>query len=279
MIPVGALFLLALLANWNLGVDDGRGGERTREAVWMVEQGSYEQARRYVAKISSDHAHPGVLRFHVGEAFMAAGRYDDAIVVLREALEIDGDRAAIHLVLGQALLAAGRADEAVAHLAYAANAGFRPEVSGPWLVRALATLGRGEQVVTLIAALPEEVAASRPQVALDLGATALEFGAPGPAERWLRLAVALGPSDADAHEKLGVARLLLKRPGEALSPLETACRLDPSSASARLNLAVVYAQFGRVDEARAQAEEAVRLDPKEPRAVGLLRELATRARR
>lgn len=279
VVPAIALALVAMLTNWNLGLDDGRGGERTREAVWLVEQGSYEEARRYVASVSSDHSHPGVLRFQVGEALMAAGRYDDAIDLLREALEIDRDRAAIHLALGQALLAARRADEAIPHLTSAVDAGFRPEVSGPWLVRALASLGRGEQVVKLVATLPDEVAASRPEVALDLGATALEFGAPAPAERWLRLAVALAPTDADAHEKLGVARLLLKRPDEALSPIETACRLDPSSASARLNLAVVYAQLGRFDEARVQAEEAVRLDPHEPRAADLLRALAGRTRR
>jgi tetratricopeptide (TPR) repeat protein len=241
--------------------------------VWLVEQGAYDAARRYVARISSGHSHPGVLRFHVAEALTAAGQYDSAIDLLGEALKIDGDRPAIHLALGQACVAAGRAHEAVPHLTVAVNAGFRMEISGPWLVRALATVDRRQEAVALLGKMPDAVAASRPDVALDLGATALDFGAAATAERWLTLATALDPAGADAHEKLGTARLLLKRPGEAVPSLETAISLDPSNASARLNLAVAYAQLGRFDDARAQAREAVRLDPHEQRAAELVKNL------
>lgn len=275
-----ALTVAAALTAWNFGLDDGLGGERTRKAVWLVEQGSYGEALGYVASISPRHSHPGVLRFQVGQALAAAGRYDDATGQLRGALEIDRGQPAIHLALGQAFLLAHRAAEAVPHLASALDAGFRPEVSGPWLVRALASSGRMEEAVKALTALPDEVvAASGTEIALEVGSLALELNAPAPAERWLRGVVAREPGRAEAQEKLAVALVMLGRAEDALAPIETACRLDPARASARLNLAVVYAQLGRVDEARVQGREALRLDPSEPRAAALLEALPPPVRR
>ena len=271
---------LAVLAGWPSGLDDGRGGEQTRQAVWLVEQGAYGKAVRYVDAISSRHSHPGVLHFRVGEALTGAGRYDAAVAQLTEARRIDGPRPAIQLALGQALLLAGRAKEAVPPLSRAVQAPFRPEVSGPWLVRALVSAGRQDEAVRLLRTLFGEIGRRVPtDTALEMGTVGLEAGAAGEAERWLRASVGQAPDNAEAQEQLAVALVVLGRPADALGPIETACRLRPSSASARLNLAVVYAQLGRRDDARAQAEEAARLDPTEPRAAALLRALAPRERR
>ena len=69
----------------NLGLDNGIGGEQTRKAVWLVEQGSFDEARRYVEQVSHDHLHPGVLRFSVAQALLDAGRPDEAAALLVEA--------------------------------------------------------------------------------------------------------------------------------------------------------------------------------------------------
>ena len=268
-----AIALLAIATLWDLGLDEGRGGEQTRQAVWLVEQARYDDARRYVDGIAATHSHPGVLRFQFAKALTVAGRFDDAIPQFQQALEIDRGQPAIRLDLGQALLVSRRADEAVVHLSAAYDAGFRPEVSGPWLARALALSGRREQAAALLAALPVEIAAPQAETAIELGTLALTLDAAAAAERWLRIAAAREPGRADAHEKLGVALIMQRRPDEAIAPLETACRLDPSSASAHLNLAVAYAQLGRADDARAHAERALQLDPREPRAEALLKAL------
>jgi len=268
-----ALVAGAALVNWPLGLDDGRGFEQTRQAVWLVEQGRADEAREYVARIAPSFSHPGVLHYRVGRAFAATNRFDDAIEQFRLSLAVDPGELATRLELGQALTVTGRAGDAVPHLAAALEGGHRAEVAAPWLVRALVAAGDRERAVTLLATLPEAIAAPRAETALDLGTMALELEAPARAERWLRLAVATEPARAEAHEKLGVALLLQERVGEAIVPLETACRLDPVSASARLNLAVTYARAGRVEDARTQAREAARLDPGEPRTAALLREL------
>lgn len=274
-----ALAVVATLVNWPLGIDDGRGFEQTRLAVWLVEQGRYDEAREYVARVAPSHTHPGVLRYRVGRALSAAGRFDEAVGHFGEALAIDRGQAAIELELGQALAVTRRAREAVPHLEAALEAGHRPEVSAPWLARALVACGETERVVDLLAKLPDGLAASGPQAALDLGTIALEVSALAQAQRWLRLAVKAEAAPAQAHEKLGVTLLLLNHLPEAVTSLEAACRLDPSSASARLNLGVTYAKLGRLDDARAEIEEALRLNPNESRAAQLLKVLGSRTGR
>lgn len=273
-LPVACLTLAGIVVLWDFGLDDGLGGERSRKAVWLIERGHYDEARRYAAAAVQNLRYPGVFHFKVGEAFTAAGRYEEGIGELRAALATDRGQPAIQLALGQALLLAGQSGEAVGPLTDAARAAFRAEVSGPWLVRALAAAGRHAEAVRTLATQSEAVVeTSGPATQLEIGSLALALQAPGPAERWLRAAAARTPESADAQEKLGVALLIQGRAADALSPLERACRLAPASASARLNLAVVYAQLARFADARTAAAEAVRLDPNEARAIALLEAL------
>jgi superkiller protein 3 len=243
--PAGAIAIASVVAFWNLGLDSGLGGEQTRRAVWLIEQGSFDESRRYVEQIAADHSHPGVLRFRVAQALLEAGRAEEAATHLREAMAIDGPRPAIQLALGEALLRSGRSADAMEHLEAAHGSGHDLNASGPLLVRA----------------------------ALDAGTLALEQNAPREAIRWLKAAVAAAPGNAEAHEKLGVAIFLDGDAPTARPYLERACSLDPASASARLNLAAIYAELGRFPEARIQALEALRLDPAEVRAAALLKAL------
>jgi tetratricopeptide (TPR) repeat protein len=237
--PVGAIAIASLVAFSNLGLDNGIGGEQTRRAVWLVEQGSFDEARGYVQQIANDHSHPGVLRFRVGQALLDAGRPDDAVPLLTEAIAIDGPRPAIRLALGEALLRSGRPGEAIKQL------------SG----------------------IEDSVAGMTVDSALDFGTLALEQQAWPEAIRWLQIAVQRAPDRAEAHEKLGVAIFLNGDPPAARPYLERASRLDPGSASAHLNLAAVYAELGMFPDARTEALEALRLDPTEMRATALLKAL------
>lgn len=272
-IPAGAVAVLALVTFANLDLDPGLGGEQTRKAVWLVEQGSFDEARRYVEQISDQHSHPGVLRFRVGQALLDARRHDDAADFLAQALAIDGPRPAIRLALGDALVGAGRAAAAVAHLEAAYDSGYDNRVAGPLLVRALVLAGRPEDAVRRFSDMPESVVGNAAEVSLDFGTLALERGAPAEATPWLRLAVERTPERAEAHEKLGLAIFLQGDPRTALGHLERALRLDPARASVHLNLAALYAELGRFADARKQAAEALRLDPAESRASALLKAL------
>jgi tetratricopeptide (TPR) repeat protein len=271
--PSGALALVSLVVFSNLGLDNGIGGEQTRRAVWLVEQGSFDEALRYVEHMSPDHSHPGVLRFSVAQALLDAGRPDEAATLLVEANAIDGPRTAIRLALGEALIRSGRAAEAVGHLEAVYDSRYDIDVTGPLLVRGLVLAGRPDDAVRRLSGMADSVAENSEESALDFGTLALEQNAMVEAIRWLQIAVKRAPDRAEAHEKLGLAIFLSGDPHTARPYLERACYLDPGSASAHLNLAAVYAELGKFPEARAQALEALRLDPAEPRAAGLLKAL------
>jgi tetratricopeptide (TPR) repeat protein len=273
--PAAAVVFAALVAFANLGLDNGVGGEQTRRAVWLIEQGSFDESRRYVEQISPGHSHPGVLRFRVGQALLDAGRHEDAAALLAEAMAIDGPRPAIRLALGEALFRSGRATEAVKHLEAAYDSAYDVAVAGPLLVRALVDAGRTADAVKRLPGMPVSMAAGSAgeEIALDFGTLALEGGALSEAVRWLRVAVERAPDRAEAQEKLGLAFFLSGDPRTALPHLERARILDPASPSVNLNLAVIYAQLGRFAEARILATEALRLDPGEPRAADLLKAL------
>ena len=270
--PVLVLSLAAVLTCWDLGLHDAASNERTRKAVWLVEQGRYDEAQDYVARITPRHAQPGVLCYQVGEALMTAGRYEEAIERLKEALRIDGGQAQIRLVLGQALTAGARPAEAIPHLKAAYEEGYLPEISGSWLVRALAAVGDSAEALKLLGSFPDSIA-TKQNTAFEFGSFALQAQAPEQAERWLRIAIARTPDRAEAYGKLGMSLLLRNRFQEALVPLEAAVRLDPSSAVARLNLGVAFANLSRFDQAREQAQEALRLDPNLRDAAGFLKAL------
>jgi tetratricopeptide (TPR) repeat protein len=237
--PAGAIAITSLLVFSNLGLDNGIGGEQTRQAVWLIQQGSFDAARNYVGQIAHDHSHPGVFRFRVGQALLDAGRPDEAAAHLFEAIAIDGPQPAIRLALGEALFRTGRPGEAIKQLS-----GIEDSAPGTSV-----------------------------ESALDFGTLALEQRALPEAIRWLQIAVQRGPDRAEAHEKLGVAFFLNGDAPTARPYLERACRLDPASASAHLNLAAVYAELGRIADARREALEALRLDPAETRAAALLKAL------
>jgi superkiller protein 3 len=271
--PTGALVIASLVVFSNLGLDNGIGGEQTRKAGWLVEQGSFDEALQYVELVSDAHPHPGVLRFSVAQALLDAGRPDEAAALLVEANAIDGPRPAIRLALGEALIRTGRAKEAVEHLENAYDSRYDTNVSGPLLVRALVLAGRPDDAVRRLSGMADSVAENSEESALDFGTLALEHNAMVEAIRWLQIAVERAPDRAEAHEKLGLAIFLNGDPHTARPYLERACHLEPGSASAHLNLAAVYAELGRFPEARSQALEALRLDPAEPRAAGLLKAL------
>jgi tetratricopeptide (TPR) repeat protein len=271
--PAGAIAMASLVVFSNLGLDNGIGAEQTRKAVWLVEQGSFDEARRYVEQVSHGHSHPGVLRFSVARALLDTGRLDDAAALLNEAIAIDGPRPAIRLALGEALIRTGRATDAIGHLEAAYDSGYDVTVAGPLLVRALVMAGRPRDAVARLSRMADSVAGASEESALDFGTLALEQNATREAIRWLQIAVTRAPDRAEAHEKLGLAIFLSGNPAAARPYLERACRLDSGSASAHLNLAAVYAELGMFPEARSQALEALRLDPAELRAVDLLKAL------
>ena len=87
---------------------------------------------------------------------------------------------------------------------------------------------------------------------------------PRAAERDLRHAVQIDPSDARAHLYLGIALILQGRNEEGVAVLERARQLDPVSLKINARLGMIYAFLGRREQGLAQCHKALELDKNSP---------------
>jgi Flp pilus assembly protein TadD len=264
-VALGALAGLSLYANWRFGLDDGRGEERIRIALVLVERDQYVEAEALVAQIARNDPRPGTLHLRVGRALLMKGQADAAVRHLEQAVTLDPDRPETAYAYGQALVEAKRPKDAIPHLRRAYDAGVRVDLAGYDLARALAMTGDRAGALRILPGI-------RPGRADDaagwfaLGQLAMDLEAHRLAEGYARRALNARPDNAAAHQQLGLALANQGRFAEAVRTLEDAVRLAPNDPAAHLNLAVALAEVGRVPEARTQALEAVRLRPDYERA-------------
>lgn len=269
---LGGCALLAVAANWPLGLDSARAEERTRMAERSARLGRLDDAETWTARAAEIHRSPGVLHFRVGRALLSGGHTDAALRHLRRSGEIDSNQPEVHFALGQALLESGRPAEAVPHLRRAYDAGVRVDLSGFDLARALAASGDRPGALAVL----RNVRPARGDDAdswLALGQLALDLRADRLAAGFYGEAVRARPEFAAARRQLGVTYALLGQFDRSAGELERAVSLDPSDAVAHLNLAVAYAELGRPDAARTQARRALDLNPNYDRARKLLERL------
>ncbi len=98
-----------------------------------------------------------------------------------------------------------------------------------------------------------------PQPFLDLGILLLaQRNAPEALEP-LRKAVEAGPSNALAHQELGLAFEALGRYAEAVAPLRRAAELAPAAEQPHFMLGRIYRRLGKSSEAAAEFAEVARL--------------------
>lgn len=186
---------LALLANADLGVDEGRAAERTEMILHLVDAGRWPEAEALLAGTEAIHPEPALLHARVGQALQGQGRLTEAIALLERSHRLAPQRMESRFALGQALLDAGRPAESAPHLRAAYEGG-----------------------------LPAGYA-----LGLALAAT----GDASDAEPYLRKAVTGNPGDAAAHLNLAVVLAQLGREDEARAHAEEALRLRPAYAQAR----------------------------------------------
>lgn len=87
---------------------------------------------------------------------------------------------------------------------------------------------------------------------------------PRAAERDLRQAVQIDPTDARAHLYLGIALILQGRNEEGITLMERSRQLDPVSVKINARLGMIYAFLGRRDEGLVQCRKALELDKNSP---------------
>ena len=166
------------------------------------------------------------LHQRLGALLLRAGRPEQAAESLRTAIALNPRLAATHHALGVALHALGATDEAIA--------AYRRAVElSPRLADAQSRLGN------LLHAIGDQVGAQR---AFEQAAAAAR-------------GTTLGRTN---HAK---ALMLAQRPEEAEQALRQAAALDPSAAEVRRLLGTLLAEAGRFDAAVAMFEASLAIDP------------------
>jgi tetratricopeptide (TPR) repeat protein len=257
-----AFLVLAVLANWRWGLDDGRAGARTEMAVASIEAGDDARAEQLIALAAADHPTPGLLHYLTARAWHARGALDRAIAAYQRARAADPDQPEIAFNLGEALIANGASREATPHLRLACNRGVRPDRCPALLVKALVDSGAPDEAARWLATFEPPPAVTGSASALtSLGSLALSVRQLDRAEAWLRAASTQAPNDAPTLEQLGLVLMLQERPKDAVAAFNRATQLDPSSASAAYNLAVAYLGLDDNAAARRWLDEALRRQP------------------
>lgn len=167
----------------------------------------------------------------LGLAYTQLGKYDDAVVAFRKALQINPYYVDVRNDLGTALVLAGK---------------------------------RAEGKAEYMAAYNDPTNPSPDLSARNLGQAFLEEKNYGEAANWFRSSINKNKSLVDAQSGLADALMGLGRPEEAAPLLEEALKDAPGNLTLLLGLGDAYYRAGRFNEARARLDEVVKKDPVGP---------------
>ena len=255
-----AVAILAVAANWRLGLDDGRWLEGLRNAQQLVILKRYDEADRWAARLDAERpAHPGAGSYGVGAQLLVLNQPDRALPYLAAAHKADPADATTEYALGQALLKSGRVKDAVPHLQRGFDAGIELPQGGYDLAVALQSAGDFPAAAAVIRRI--NPSGDDAEAWLRLGRLASQVRAPDAAEPFFRHAVQMRPDLAAARQQFGLNLLVLGRFDEAGRELAEASRLDPRDADSLSHLAYCEYKLGRPAEAREHALAALALNP------------------
>lgn len=273
LLPASGFVVVFALANWPLGLNDGRWEEGLRMAQRLVILERDDEADAWAARLRRDEPHPGAADYGIGAQLLLTSHVDRALTHLQRAHEADPGDAAVDYALGQALLKAARAADAVPHLRHGFDADIAIPGGGYDLAVALQAAGDPNGAAQVLGRInPSD--ADDVEAWLRLGRLAMEVKAPDVAERFFRHATEMRPDLPGARQQYGLNLLVSGRFDEALRELSEATRLDPRDPDSLAHLAYVEAKLGRAADARAHAAAALAIDP----ANALARQLAAALR-
>jgi spermidine synthase len=209
---------------------------------------------------------------------LRAGRFDEALARIQQAVAANPGSAQALWLLGEAYAGAGL--DGAAAVALRAAVTTDPRIGPAWtaLGRRLLAAGLREEAeaafLEAVRAAPGGRAAALARN--NLGAVRLARGDPGAAEADFVAAIGIDPALAAASANLG---LVLRRRGDlpgAERRYREAIAIDPLNTDARYNLARLLIDSGRAEEARAALREILAIDPTDATARDLLARISHR---
>jgi tetratricopeptide (TPR) repeat protein len=204
--------------------------------------GDLDKARSIFEKAKGDKEGKAAALAGLGKVALTAGHYQEAAVLLEEALRISPSASRLRQALAMAYRGLGDPARARANLARFAVDGQEPGVPDP-----------------IVDAMSDKLVVSR--VLLRRGQRFGKEGRFDLSEAAFRAAVASDPTNAEALANLGISLANLGRTEEAQKNLIESLRIDGDSAVAHFSLGVIYDRQGDDAAAIAQYRSAIERDP------------------
>lgn len=200
---------------------------------------------------------------HLGTAYMAVGRNDDAIEMLRRTVELRPDAAEEHRHLGTLLLMNEDYDGALEHFQKAIE--YRPTDVVAHLNLSKVLMHR-EDFDGALAAIEKglEIRNDEPRLYLQKGRVLRAAGHYEDAVTSLEEALRLDPTLERAHMQLAGTLVQLDRTDDAIAHLKKAIEDQPDEVSYYQGLAECYAAKGDFEQAQTCFERIVELAPDQP---------------
>lgn len=220
--------------------------------------------RRDWAKVWLEASLPGEERSRdrvqaLAQAYLSVGRFDIALAISEEALQVDPGVVTLEIVRGQCFLALKRLDEANACFGRAAEA--RPEMveASVGLAEALSVVGRQKSALAVLDAAVEHAPdSSKARISRAIALEAL--GRINEAKTDYRAVLRLDRDSVVARGNLGMIYLAINHPDEAISLFREIILRNPDNAVAFNNLGLAIERKGDLRGAEVCFKRAVRLD-------------------
>jgi serine/threonine-protein kinase len=220
-----------------------------------------EAERAYREAVRLDGDHHGAAIDSLGMLLYCRRKYDDALVVRRQAVRLDPENAQVHLNLAETLYASGDVDGSIAE--YRAGIQIDPKACaahnnlGVILSRDKHDLKEAIDEFTIAIRLNPIVPAGH----INLGIALIDKKDFEAAIKSFRRAIEIDPQSAPARCGLGRALYGQGKAGEAMACFCKAIDLDPKFLDAYCHLAQALADEGKLDEAIDRCLKAIDIDP------------------
>src|SRR5262245_44623287 len=198
-------------------------------------------------------------QFEKGAQYLKDGKYNEAVIAFRNALQIDPNDADTHYQLGRTYRRKGWIIDARNDFEKAVQG--RPDFRDARYELGQVLLESGLPVEAEKAARELLKAEASPRAQTLLGNSLTAQRKLDDAQRAFDAAVAADPRYADALAGKGTANLVQGKPAEAQREFVQALALDGQNIEAHLGLGRVAAQGKRFDEAQREFEKVLQADP------------------
>jgi tetratricopeptide (TPR) repeat protein len=233
----------------------------TKQAVLLIGQGRFDEAIVQLQQALQMEPSNAEAHANLGNVFAYQKKHDEAIAMYRHAVRLKPDLFAAHYILGIALHEKTEFVEAENHFRHALRLNPQNAEVQHCLGVTLMAQRRVDEAVTCY----HQALRLNPHSALfymNLATALQEKDMSQEAISCYRHAVQLDPNFAEAHFNFGTALDQLDKLDEAIQHYQQALSLNPDYADAHHNLSFALRRQGRSQEAEIHERQVFRLKPK-----------------